>query len=51
MFAIEDVDDNSFSTPLTNEEIEHNQKMMLKEKEYCDNLYEVVIRHLYEKYN
>lgn len=51
VFAIEDVDDNSFSTPLTNEEIEHNQKMMLKEKEYCDNLYEVVIRHLYEKYN
>ena len=50
-WSIEDVDDNSFSTPLTNEEIEHNQKMMLKEKEYCDNLYEVVIRHLYEKYN
>lgn len=51
VYAIEDVDDNSFSTPLTINEIMHNQNMLKKEKQYCDKIYEDVMNKLISKYN
>lgn len=47
VFCIEDIDKNSFSTPLTIDQIKHNQDMLLQEKKQCDTIYEDVISKLF----
>lgn len=47
VYTIEDIDNMSFSSPLNTEQILHNQKMLKKEKDYCDGIYQDVISSLF----
>ena len=49
VFAIEEIDENSFVTPLTHEEMELNAKAFAKEYTYIKNVQNAAFEELYKK--
>ena len=46
IFAIEDIDDNSFKTPLSNEQAIHNQQCLIKDSTMVDKIRENAIEEI-----
>lgn len=48
VFSIEDIDENSFRTPLTQEQVNNNRLCLLKDREYVETVREKAIKDIQE---